>query len=253
MRLENKVAIITGAASGIGRATAVLFAQEGAKIIGCDLDDAGGQETLCMIQERGGKAIFVRTNVAKEQDVRAMVEAGVAEFGAINVLCNIAGIGEREPYVKAAELEEEVFDLTMRVNVYGPFLCSKHAIPHMLKAGGGSIVNIASIAALQGGMVAPITAYGTSKAAVIGLTKQLAMQYAGDNIRVNAICPGPVDTPIIEPFRTPGYQDRYAARTPLGRLGQPEDIAPMCLFMASDEARHMTGAVVVIDGGITSQ
>jgi NAD(P)-dependent dehydrogenase (short-subunit alcohol dehydrogenase family) len=253
MRLSDKVAVITGAASGIGRAAALLFAREGAAIVGADVDATGGRATVEQIERDRGHAIFVETDVADEAQVRAMVEAGAARFGKIDVLCNIAGIGEREPYVNAVELELRVFERTMQVNVNGPFLCSKYVIPHMLHAGGGSIVNISSIAALQGGMVAPITAYGTSKAAVIGLTKQLAMQFASQHVRVNAICPGPVDTPIIKPFQTPGYRERYAARTPIGRMGEAEDVASLCLYLASDESFYMTGSIIVMDGGITSQ
>src|SRR5581483_11335517 len=231
----------------IGRATARLFAREGAAIIACDVNVDGGRETVAQIEQDGGQALFLQADVSDPAQVRAMVEAGAARWKRLDILCNIAGIGEREPYVNAVELEPEVFARTMQVNVHGPFLCSKYAIPHMLKAGGGSIVNIASIAALQGGMVAPITAYGTSKAAVIGLTKQLAMQFAAQRIRVNVICPGPIDTPIIKPFQTPGYRERYAARTPLGRIGEPNDVASLCLYLASDESAYMTGSVLVID------
>ena len=251
MRVKDKVAIVTGAASGIGRQTAVLFAREGARVIACDTNADGGDETAEMIRRAHGDGIFIKTDVADEDQVSAMVTQGVSRYGKLDILCNCAGIGP-PPFVKATELSLDRFDRVMRVNVHGVFLCCKHAIPHMIENGSGSIINVASIAGLQGGMVVPITDYGTSKAAVLGLTKQLAAQFARDGIRVNAILPGPTDTPILDPLMSPEARRRYEERIPLGRMGQPEDQAYLCLYLACDESSFMTGSLIINDGGVTT-
>jgi NAD(P)-dependent dehydrogenase (short-subunit alcohol dehydrogenase family) len=206
-----------------------------------------------MIQNAGGEAIFFQVDVADEVDVVAMVEQGLSHYGRLDILCNNAGIGPPTDNI-ATELPLEVFQHVMRVNVQGAFICSKYAIPHIIESGGGSVINIASIAGLKGAMTAPVTAYGTSKAAVIGLSKQLAAQFAPHKVRVNVICPGPTDTPILEPFiaANPELRGRYVERTPLQRMGRPDDIANLCLYLASDESVYMTGSVIVIDGGITT-
>lgn len=252
MRLKDKVAIVTGAASGIGRETAIRFAREGARVIACDINIDQGKITQETISDDGGDAIFVQCDVSNESEVQWMVQRGVGRYGKLDVLCNNAGIGPPADK-KATELEWSVFNQILRVNVGGVFLCSKHAIPHLIENGGGAVINIASIAALIGAITAQVTAYGTSKAAILGLTRQLAAQFAEHNVRVNAICPGPTDTPILEPFlHDPAVKRRYAERTPLGRMGQPEDIANLCLYLASDESAYMTGSILVIDGGITA-
>ena len=252
MRLGGKVALVTGVASGIGRQIAITFAREGAKVIGGDLNADKGRETVEMIEYAGGEALFIQADVSDEAEIKALVSEGVAHFGQLDILCNNAGIGPPADTM-ATELSLEVFQQVMSVNVQGVFLCSKHAIPHLIENGGGSVINIASIAGLVGAITAPVTAYGTSKAAVLGLTKQLAAQFAQHNVRVNAICPGPTDTPILAPFmRDPSLKQRYAERTPLKRMGVPDDIANLCVYLASDESTYMTGSTLIIDGGITA-
>ena len=253
MRLREKVALITGVASGMGRQAALTFAREGASVVGCDVNEAAGAETLDMVRRAGGEMLFVRADVSNEADVAALVRCGVKRYGRLDILYNNAGIGPPADGL-ATELPVEIFEQVMRVNVTGTFLCSKHAIPHLVRAGGGSVINVASIAGLVGGEVVPATAYGTSKAAVIGLTKRLAMQFARHKVRVNAVCPGPIDTPILDPyFEDPEVRQRFLQRTPIGRIGVADDVVNLCLYLASDESSFVTGAVIVIDGGTTSR
>jgi len=253
MRLRNKVALITGVASGMGRQAALTFAREGAKVIGCDVNEAAGTTTLDAVRRAGGEMLFVRGDVSVETDVAAVVRRGVERYAKLDILYNNAGIGPPEDGL-ATELALEVFERVMRINVTGTFLCSKHAIPHLVRAGGGSVVNVASIAALQGSEVLPATAYGTSKAAVVGLTKRLAVQFARHKVRVNAVCPGPIDTPILDPyFEDAEVKRRFHERIPIGRIGTPDDVVNLCLYLASDESSFVTGSVIVIDGGVTSK
>lgn len=252
MRLDGKVAIITGVGSGMGRQAALMFASEGALVIGCDVNDAAGRETAALISGAGGDTLFVTADVSREADVAEVVRRGVEQYGKLDILYNNAGIGPPTDAI-ATELPLDVFEWVMRVNVNGVFLFSKHAIPHLVRNGGGSVINVASIAGLYGGGVLPITAYGTSKAAVIGLTKQLAVQFARHRVRVNAVCPGPIETPILDPFFTdPEVKRRFSARVPIGRMGAPVDVVNLCLYLASDESAFMTGSIIVIDGGITA-
>lgn len=252
MRLRDKVALITGVGSGMGRQAALTFAREGAHVIGCDINDAPGRETAAMVSDAGGGMVFIRADVSREADVIEVVRRGVERFGTLHILYNNAGIGPPTDAV-ATELPLDVFEWVMRVNVNGVFLCSKHAIPHLVKGGGGSVINVASIGGLYGGGVLPITAYGTSKAAVIGLTRQLAVQFARHRVRVNAVCPGPIETPILDPFfADPEVKRRFSARVPIGRMGVPDDVVNLCLYLASDESSFVTGSVIVIDGGITA-
>jgi NAD(P)-dependent dehydrogenase (short-subunit alcohol dehydrogenase family) len=252
-RLEGKVTLITGVASGMGRQAALTFAREGACVIGCDVNGAAGQETAHEVHAAGGQMFFERVDVSQEPEVASLVQRGVEHFGRLDVLYNNAGIGPPTDGV-ATEVAVDVFEWVMRVNVTGPFLCSKHAIPHLIKNGGGSIINIASTGGIVGGEVIPITAYGTSKAAVIGLTRQLAVQFARHRIRVNAVCPGPISTPILDPFfADPEVKRQFAARVPIGRMGEPDDVVNLCVYLASDESSFMTGSVLVIDGGITAR
>lgn len=253
MRLREKVALITGVAGGMGRQAALTFSREGARVIGCDVSEAAGGETAEMVRRAGGEMLFFRGDVSSENDVAAVVRRGVARYGRLDILYNNAGIGPPADGL-ATELSVEVFEQVMRVNVTGTFLCSKHAIPHLVRAGGGSVINVASIAGLVGGEVLPATAYGTSKAAVIGLTKRLAVQFARDKVRVNAVCPGPIDTPILDPyFEDPDVKQRFFQRMPIGRIGVPDDVVNLCLYLASDESSFVTGSVIVIDGGITAR
>ncbi|MGQ0570651.1 MAG: SDR family NAD(P)-dependent oxidoreductase [Armatimonadota bacterium] len=252
MRLGGKVAIITGVGSGMGRQAALTFAREGARVIGCDVNDAAGHETVALVSAAGGDMVFITADVSREADVAQVVRNGVERYGKLDILYNNAGIGPPTDSI-ATELPLDIFEWVMRVNVNGVFLFSKHAIPHLVRNGGGSVINVASIAGLVGGGVLPITAYGTSKAAVIGLTKQLAVQFARHRVRVNAVCPGPIETPILEPFFTdPEVKRRFSARVPIGRMGVPADVVNLCLYLASDESSFMTGSIIVIDGGITA-
>jgi len=253
MRLQGKVALITGVASGMGRQAALTFAREGARVIGCDVSEAAGGQTAEMVRRAGGEMTFVRADVSVEAEVAAMVREGVERYGRLDILYNNAGIGPPADGI-VTELSLDVFEQVMRVNVTGTFLCSKHAIPHLVRNGGGSVINIASIAGLVGGDVLPATAYGTSKAAVIGLTKRLAVQFAEHKVRVNAVCPGPIDTPILDPyFVDPKVRRRFSERVPIGRMGVPDDVVNLCLYLASDESSFLTGSVIVIDGGITAR
>lgn len=253
MRLRDKVALITGVASGMGRQAALTFSREGARIIGCDVGEAGGARTAEMVRQAGGEMLFIRADVAAEADVAAAVRQGVERFARVDILYNNAGIGPAEDGL-VTELPLDVFERVMRVNITGTFLCSKHAIPHLIHAGGGSVINVSSIAAFIGGKTIPATAYGTSKAAVIGLTKRMAIQFAHQRVRVNAVCPGPIDTPILDPyFADPELKRRFHQRAPIGRIGVPDDVVNLCLYLASDESSWVTGSVIVIDGGVTSK
>jgi NAD(P)-dependent dehydrogenase (short-subunit alcohol dehydrogenase family) len=252
-RLEGKVALITGVASGMGRHAALTFAREGARVIGCDVNDRAGAETARLVKGTGGEMLFTCADISREADVVAVIEGGVARFGGLDVLYNNAGIGPPDDGL-ATDVTADLFERVMRVNVTGVFLCSKHAIPHLITHGGGSIINIASTGGLVGGEVIPITAYGTSKAAVIGLTRQLAVQLARHRIRVNVVCPGPISTPILDPFfADPDVKRRFAERIPIGRMGEPADVVSLCVYLASDESSFMTGSVLVVDGGITAR
>lgn len=252
MRLKDKVAIITGVATGMGREAAITFTREGAKVIGADMQVEKGEDCIDMVCGLGGDAIFIDTDVSDEDQVAAMVRKGVSHFGKLDIIYNNAGIGPPTDDI-ATRLPLEVFDWVMRVNVNGVFLCSKHGIPHLIANGGGSVINVASIAGMVGGDAIPITAYGTSKAAVGGLTKQLAVQFAKHKVRVNAVCPGPIDTPILDPFLgDPEVKHRFSEGVPIGRMGVPADVVNLALYLASDESSFVTGALIVIDGGITS-
>jgi NAD(P)-dependent dehydrogenase (short-subunit alcohol dehydrogenase family) len=253
MRLREKVALITGVASGMGRQAALTFTREGARVVGCDVNEAAGTETVEMVARAGGEMLFVRGDVSAETDVAAVVRRGVERYGKLDILYNNAGIGPPEDGL-ATDLSVDVFEQVMRVNVTGTFLCSKHAIPHLVRTGGGSVINVASIAGLVGGEMLPATAYGTSKAAVIGLTRRLAVQFARHKVRVNAVCPGPIETPILDPyFGDAEVKQRFLQRMPIGRIGVPDDVVTLCVYLASDESSFMTGSVIVIDGGVTSR
>ena len=251
-RLDGKVALITGAGSGMGRVASVAFAREGARIVAAEVAEAAGLETVAQVRAAGGEAIFARTDVSRERDVAAAVAAGEKAFGRVHVLYNNAGIFPAKDGA-VTDLDESVWDLVMNVNLKGIYLVCKHGIPALLRAGGGSIVNIASFVALVGCSV-PQDAYTASKGGVIALTKSLAVQFGPKGIRSNAICPGPIETPLLTEWllTDPEAKRIRLARIPMGRFGRPEDIVNLAMYLASDESSWTNGAVLVADGGITS-
>jgi NAD(P)-dependent dehydrogenase (short-subunit alcohol dehydrogenase family) len=252
MRLANKVCVITGGASGMGRTASELFCAQGAKVAVLDVRDGPGEETATAAAALGGEAMFVRCDVSKEKDVRGAIEATVERFGGIDVLYNNAGIMMSEDH-SVTDTDEAVWDRTLGVNVKGIHFCCKYAVPAMIERGGGSIINIASFVALLGCSV-PQDAYTASKGAVIALTKSLAVQFGPAHIRSNAICPGPIETPLLTDWllKDPEAKRIRLARNPSGRFGRPEDIVNAAIYLASDESSWTNGAVLVIDGGITS-
>ena len=249
--LKGKVAIVTGAASGIGRESALAFARAGAKVVAADITVDGGEETVRMIKDMGGEAVFVQVDVTKADEVKGMVDTAVATYGRLDFAHNNAGIeGIAGPCVACTE---ENWDRTININLKGVFLCCKYEIPEMLKAGGGSIVNTASVAGLVG--FGGIPAYTASKHGVAGLTKTIALDYAKENIRCNAVCPGVIHTPMIDRFTggDPAAMEAMIATEPVGRLGKPEEIADAVVYLCSDEASFITGAAIPVDGGFVAQ
>jgi NAD(P)-dependent dehydrogenase (short-subunit alcohol dehydrogenase family) len=248
-RLQNKVAVITGAASGMGRGTAIRFAGEGAAVVIADLNEEGGAAAVRECRENGGNAVFQKTDVGNETDVRAAVARAVKEFGKLDVIYNNAGLVGAMGSIEGTLLED--WDRTFAVLTRGVFLGMKHAIPEMRKNGGGSIISTASIAGLFGGFGSH--AYSAAKAAVVNLTRSVALEVAKHKIRVNCICPGGINTPIFNILTSDANRmEQLLAACPLKRAGHPEDIANMALFLASDEAQWITGQAMVVDGGLTA-
>jgi NAD(P)-dependent dehydrogenase (short-subunit alcohol dehydrogenase family) len=251
MRLEGKVALITGAGSGIGREAALLWAREGAKIVVADVNDPAGEATVAEIQDVGGAAVYVRADVSKAADAEGMVRAAEESFGKLNVLFNNAGIMHSDDD-NAITTEEDVWDLTMNINLKGVFLGCKYGIPALLRAGGGSIINVASFVALMGAAT-PQIAYTASKGGVLAMTRELAVIHARQNIRVNALCPGPLRTELLMKFlNTEEKKQRRLVHIPIGRFGEAREIANAALFLASDDSSYVTGATFTVDGGITA-
>ena len=251
-RLEGKVVLITGGGSGMGRLASVMFAREGARIVVAEVAEPAGQETVAQVRAAGGEAIFTRTDVSKEADVAAAVRAGEGAFGRLDVLYNNAGIFPADDGA-VTDIDEAVWDRVMNVNLKGIYLVCKHGVPALLRTGGGSIINIASFVALVGCTV-PQDAYTASKGGVIALTKSLAVQFGPKGIRSNAICPGPIETPLLTEWllTDPEAKRIRLARIPMGRFGRPEDIVHLATYLASEESSWTNGAVLVADGGITS-
>jgi len=250
-RVEGKVALVTGGSSGIGRATALLFAKEGAKVVVADVTVSGGEETVQMIKAAGGDAIFVKADMAKAADVEAMIQKTVATYGRLDCAHNNAGIEGTTK--KTHDYDEADWDRVIAINVKGVWLCMKYQIPQMLKQGSGAIVNTASGAGLLG--VPQMPAYVASKHAVVGLTKTAALEYAKAGIRVNAVCPGVIKTPMVDRMTNlrPGRMERMAAAEPIGRMGKPEEIAAAVVWLCSDASSFVTGLPMPVDGGITAQ
>ena len=251
----GKVALVTGAAAGIGRATALKFAAEGANVVVCDVDAKGAEETVMLITEKGGKAAFVRADVSNPADVDALIHKTVDLYGRLDCACNNAGIeGKIAPL---AEQSEDNFDAIMAVNAKGTFLCLRAEINQMLKGGGGAIVNLASIAGLIG--FAGLSPYTASKHAVIGLTKNAAIEYGKQGIRVNSVCPGGIDTRMLDSLAEQSTGGEVGSREmldplhPIGRIGTPEEVAELIVWLCSPASSFMTGANIPIDGGYVAQ
>lgn len=248
-RLSGKVALITGSASGLGRVGAELFAAEGARVVVSDVAD--GAEAVAAIRAAGGKASFVQADVTKADQVEAMIDHAVRTFGGLHVLYNNAGIALADDD-GPTNTPDETFARTMEVNVTGVFQCCKFGIPAMLASGGGTIINVASFVAHMGAAT-PQLAYTASKGAVLAMTREIAVQYARQGIRANALCPGPVLTPLLEKFLSDeARRQRRLVHIPMGRFGTPSDIARAALFLASDDSAFMTGQSLIVDGGITA-
>jgi NAD(P)-dependent dehydrogenase (short-subunit alcohol dehydrogenase family) len=251
MRLKDKVALITGAGSGIGRESSLLFAKEGASIVVVDVNDQGGNETVEMVTSQGGRAVYVHADVSKAEDCKLMVAIAEKEFGRLNVLFNNAGIMHHDDD-NAVTTEEAIWDLTMNINAKGVFLGCKYGIPALRRAGGGSIINTASFVAVMGAAT-PQIAYTASKGAVLALTRELAIIHARENIRANALCPGPLRTELLMSYlNTEEKKQRRLVHIPMGRFGEANEIAQAALFLASDESSYITGIDFLVDGGITA-
>lgn len=247
--LETRVALVTGAGSGIGRAIAERYASEGANVVASDVDEAGGAETVMRIQGRGGRAIFVRADSSRPKDSEALVSAAVVEFGALHIAANNAGIGG--PSASVGEYPIDGWDRVIAVNLSGVFYGMRYQIPAMIESGGGSIVNIASILGQVGFRDA--SAYVAAKHGVVGLTQSAALEYGGRKIRVNAVGPGFIKTPLIEKDMTPGSLETLVRMHPIGRLGESAEVAELVLWLSSDKASFVTGGYYAVDGGYLAQ
>jgi NAD(P)-dependent dehydrogenase (short-subunit alcohol dehydrogenase family) len=247
-RLDGKVAVITGAAGGMGREAALLFAAEGAQVCVADVDREHGEQTAA----EAGDAFFFEVDVSDSDSVRAMYEATAERFGGIDILYNNAGISPGDD-ASILETEPEAWDRVQAVNTRGVYLCCKHGIPHLLERGGGSVINVASFVALLGAATSQIS-YTASKGAVLALTRELGVQFARRGVRVNALCPGPVETPLLLSIwgDDPSAAQRRLVHIPMGRLAKPREIVNAALFLASDESSYVNAATFVVDGGISA-
>lgn len=244
MKLEGKVAFITGFGSGLGQAIAVLFAKEGAAVAGTSTTEAKGRETVAMIEAAGQKALFGPGDVSNSAQMKALIDEAVKQFGGLDIVVNSAGVRTNG---SITEITEKQWDRTIDVNLKGVFVVSRLAIPEMIKRGGGVILNIGARSGMAG--QAGRAAYCASKGGMVTLTEAMAMDYAHERIRVNCICPGPTRTPMVD-TSTPEKLARYKTRVPVGRIGEPEDIARAALYLASDDASMVTAAILPVDGGM---
>lgn len=251
-RLNNKVCIITGGAAGMGGLASRLFAQEGAKVVIADIKETEAKKVREEIIKAGGEADIYIGDISKEKDCKNLIERTVKIFGGLDVLYNNAGIFPQEDH-SILDNSEEVYDKVFNVNIKGTIFCSKYAVPEMIKRGKGSVINVASFVALLGCTV-PQDAYTASKGAIIALTKSMAVQFGQQQIRTNVICPGPIETPLLTSWliNNPVERNKRLPRIPLGRFGKPEEVVYLALYLASDESSWTNGAVMVVDGGITS-
>eukprot|EP01132_Coremiostelium_polycephalum_P003305 gene3305-4140_t len=250
-RLNGKVALITGGADGVGKASSLLFAKEGAKVLVVDLDENKGRDVVSEIKANGGEASFFRADISKAAQVKEMIEVVEKNYGKLNILFNNAGIMISEDD-DSVNTTEEVWDKTMNVNLKGVFLGCKFGIPALLRAGGGSIINTASFVALMGAAT-PQIAYTASKGGVLAMTRELAVIHARQNIRVNALCPGPLRTELLDKFlNTPEKRNRRLVHLPMGRFGLADEIAKGALFLASDDSSYVNASTFLVDGGLTA-
>jgi len=252
-RLKGKVVFITGAGMGMGREASVLFAEEGARIIVADIDGKAAAETAALVEKKGGQAVAVTGDVALEADVERMIAEGTKRFGALHVLYNNAGVLWKDRDKSVLETSEENWDRVQAINLKGPFFVTKHGIPHLIRAGGGSIINVGSVSALAGFTVAQ-DSYTSAKGALISLTRSLAIQFARQNVRCNIIHPGIIATPMQAPYiKDPAKRRSFEESIPLGRIAHPREIAQVALFLASNDSSYVTGAEIIADGGFTAQ
>ncbi len=250
-RLDGKVALITGSASGMGKVASSLFAREGAKVVLSDVSDEAGEATAREILASGGEAVYVHADVSKETDAKAMVDDAVERFGSLHVLYNNAGIMLGDDG-SVDTTSEEIWDRTLAINVKGVAFGCKYGVPAIIAAGGGSIINVASFVAWVGAATSQ-TAYTSSKGAVLAMTREIAVEYARRGVRCNALCPGPIETPLLmQLLSDEAKKQRRFVHIPMGRLGQAEELAKAALFLASDDSSFMTGASLIVDGGITA-
>lgn len=251
MKLKGKVAIITGGSDGIGAVAGHLFTREGAQVVLVARNEEKGQKVAAAIRNEGGDAYFVKTDVSQVNDVRRLMDETVSLYGALHVLYNNAAVYWPMEDGPITDLKEEVWERVLGINLTGVFLCTKYAIPLMIKSGGGSIISTSSTGGILG---LGNTAYGASKAGVINLMKNVAMHYASQKIRANTIIPGITETPIVlELFSDPAIRQQWEAATPIGRFGKPEEIAKLALYLASDDSAYVTGTEFLIDGGFCAR